>query len=171
MSRREQELLQQLEVIRRSGERITITEFARRAGYRNKSALRHFRVLKRELHRILVQEAGRRGLSAPSDVRELQEKLERSERTAREQARQLERIPELEAKIGQLRGRCERLRHENGQLRMMVSALAAHVVQRSEIPARAIEAELAALAASMTGTAGSDVASDDHFGGEPHGTH
>jgi predicted DNA-binding transcriptional regulator YafY len=50
MTSRERELLELLEVIRRNNESLTIADFARRAGYSNKTALRHFPTLRRALH-------------------------------------------------------------------------------------------------------------------------
>ena len=147
---REQELLNLLEVIRRAGERITITGFARRAEYSNKSALRHFPTLKKELADYVEQftpHASTRGRT--SSFRALEAQVERLERELRRREKQLERIPTLEGKVTTLEQEKTLLLARQAALRGMLSTVLAFMTENHIESAANIETRLVALATTL----------------------
>jgi hypothetical protein len=154
---REQELLNRLEVIRRTRERITIIGFARLVGYANKSALRHFPVLKKELADYVEQvtpHGNTRGRT--SSVKALEAQVERLERELRRRDKQLERIPILEGKVAALEQEKTLSQNERATLRGMISTLLAFIAENKIESAAFIEARLVALAASLIDDEDSD---------------
>lgn len=152
VSAKERALLEKLEVIRRSGERVTITEFARRVGYKHKNALRRYPTLREALHRYCVQQPGRRHLASPRA--DLAERARRDKALAareREIKRLEAALAKAEAHMAKQRGELEALAtvvRERDALRGMVSALVAQMAQRSAVRAPEIERDLLAIAAA-----------------------
>ena len=146
ISRRESELLEKLESIQRCGEEITITEFCKREGYANKSALRHFPVLKRELDLYVGRFRKNGDKSSPSAVRFLEIQNERLNRRCEDQEKDLAKIPELEAKVKGLEGTVKDIRRVEGELRGMISTLIAHFSSNDLSRAKEISAKLEELA-------------------------
>jgi len=124
VSPRERELLDVLEQLRRTNTKITVEGFSVLVGYANKSALRHFPVLKRELSLYIAQFSPVRGKkSQPSAVRYLEVQIERLQRKCEHQTQELTKMPELEKQIATLQ---EELKHSHAiirQLRAMISTL------------------------------------------------
>ena len=147
VSRREQELLDKLEVIQRDRKRVTVTSFCKLVGYANKSALRHFPVLRRELGLYVAQlnPAGKRG-SQTSAVRHLEVQIERLQRECDRQARQLTKIPELEKQISKLRAELKHSQSIIGRLRAMISTLISFFSNNDLSKARDISNRLEKLA-------------------------
>jgi hypothetical protein len=124
VSRREEELLAELELIRRNKKRITVDSFCKHVKYANKSALRHFPVLKRELGLYIAQfrPTGRKG-SQPSEVRYLEVQVERLQSKCDRQAQELTEISGLKGQITTLREELKQSRGIISQLRAMISTL------------------------------------------------
>jgi hypothetical protein len=120
ISRREGELLNELEAIRRRGEKITKAEFCRRAGYANKSALRHFPVARRELDLYVGSFGNTGGKNTPSTIRLLLQENKHLTRTYEKQEQEIRKIPILEAKVEELNAEIKRKDHISARLRGMV---------------------------------------------------
>jgi hypothetical protein len=147
---REQELLNDLEAIRRTGKRITIVGFAKKVGYANKSALRHFPKLKKELADYVEQftpNVNTRGQT--SSVKALEMQVERLERKLRRSEKQLERIPILEGEVAALEKEKSLSQIELATLRGMISILIAFIAENKIESAVFIEARLTALATAL----------------------
>jgi hypothetical protein len=147
VSRREQELLDELEVIRRNKIKITVNSFCIRVGYANKSALRHFPVLKRELGLYIAQfgTVGGKG-SQPSAVRYLEVQVERLQRKCDRQARRLTQISELKRQIASLQEELKQSRGIISQFRAMISTLISFFSDNDLTRARDISNRLKKLA-------------------------
>ncbi|MCA1618444.1 MAG: hypothetical protein LC795_03845 [Acidobacteria bacterium] len=159
---REQELLNMLEVKRRTRERITITGFALEAGYANKSALRHFPILKKELADYVEQftpHAGARGRT--SSVRSLEVQVERLGRELGRREEELKRIPILEGKAAILEQEKTILQAEKSTLRGMLSTLLAFITENNIESAMLIEGRLVALATALISGDDSEASEDD----------
>lgn len=142
---REGELLNELEIIKRRGEEITKAEFCRRMGYANKSALRHFPILRQELDLYVGGFGKAEGKSSPSTVRLLEQKIETLTRTCEKQEKDLARIPELESEVGKLNTELAESDNRERQLRGFVSTLIAHFSSNDLTRAREISAQLELL--------------------------
>lgn len=147
VSRREQELLDKLEIIRRNKKRITVDSFCKHVGYANKSALRHFPVLRRELGLYIEQfrPTGRKG-SQPSAVRYLEVQVERLQSKCDRQARELTEISGLKEQIATLREELKQSRGFVSQLRAIISTLISFFSDNDLTKARDISNRLEKLA-------------------------
>jgi hypothetical protein len=151
ISAREQELLNDLEVIRRNGQRITIADFVKRSGYSYRSGIQRFPTLRQALHDYCVVQPGRRHLPAPrADVAE----RAMQEREAKAQAREMEglrkRLDEAEARIATQAAAAadhDAVTRERDALRAVVSSLVAQIAQKSVSRAVDIEREILVVAA------------------------
>ncbi len=124
VSPRERELLDELEKLRRSNTKITVEGFSVLVGYANKSALRHFPVLKRALGLYIAQFSTVSGKkSQPSAVRYLEVQIERLQRKCERQTKELTAIPELKEQVATLQEELKNSRGIISQLRAMVSTL------------------------------------------------
>jgi hypothetical protein len=147
---RERELLNMLEVMRREGKHTTIVGFARAAGYANKSALRHFPILKKELADYVEKHASPVGTrSRTSSVRALETQVERLERELERREKKLKRIPILEDKLAALEKEKTYLQAEQVVLRGMLSTLVAFMAENNLETARLIESRLLESATAL----------------------
>lgn len=144
---RERDLLNKLEILRRSKKKVTVNGFCKLVGYANKSALRHFPVLKRELSLYVAQFKPVSGnKSQPSAVRYLKVQVERLQRKCDRQSEELAEIPQLKKQVATLR---EGLKHSRGiirQLRAMISTLIGFFSSNDLTKARDISNRLEKLA-------------------------
>jgi len=146
---REAELLKKLEAIRRRGEKITKAEFCRKVGYANKSALRHFPVLRRELD-LYVGSFNKQGSkNSPSTIRLLLLENKHLTRTCEKQEQEIRKIPVLEEKVVELTAEIKRRGNISARLRGMVSALISHFIGHDLTGAREISAQLEELTKSI----------------------
>jgi hypothetical protein len=125
VGRRETELLNELEVLKNSNTRITVLGFCKRVGYANKSALRHFPVLRRELSLYVAQFAPHQKSAAPFEIRYFEVQIERQNRLIDRLRHKVREIPELKAKITRLNSNAKEDAHENKRLRGMLSTVIA----------------------------------------------
>jgi hypothetical protein len=147
---REQELLNLLEITRRARKRITIVGFAEMAGYANKSALRHFPTLKKELADYVEKftpHASTRGRT--SSVRALEVQVERLVRELSRREKELERIPILEGKVTTLEQEKTLLLAGQATLRGMLTTLLAFITENNIESAAYIETRLVALTTAL----------------------
>ena len=122
VSPRERELLNDLELLKSQGVRITIAGFARRNGYANKSALRHFQVLLKDLRLYVAQfSVGVQHQQSQGTVKYLESQLERQNRLIARLQTKVKTIPERDAKIAKLEQRVKRDEHQKKVLRGMLS--------------------------------------------------
>ena len=151
ISPRERELLGMLEVIRRNRERITIADFARRAGYRHKSGLQRFATLRAALHDYCVVQRGRKHLESPrADVAARTARERESVAQTQEIGRLRRRLDEALARIAQREESLERLaavERDRDALRGIVTALISQIAQTSVKRAVEIERDILAVAA------------------------
>jgi hypothetical protein len=144
---REQKLLDELEKLRRSKKRITVNGFCELVGYANKSALRHFPVLKRELGLYVAQvNPISKKKSQPSAVRYLEVQIERLQRECDRQLRELAEIPKLKTQMATLREELKHSRNIDRQLRAMISTLIGFFSSNDLTKARDISKRLEKLA-------------------------
>ena len=121
---REKELLDRLEAIKSSRIRVTTLEFCKHVGYANKSALRHFPVLKRELSLYIAQFAGRRE-NPPSITRYFEVQMERQNQVIDRLKTKVSTIPKLKAKIFKLEAKEKVHAEAKKRLRGMLSSVVA----------------------------------------------
>lgn len=150
VSQREQELLDELEVIKRGKKRITVIGFCKSQGYANKSALRHFPVLKRELSLYVAQFArpGSKG-STPSPVRYLEVQVERLNRELIRFQREVKEIPKLKEESKTLRKKLKQSADDKRRLQGMVSTLIAFLSGSDLAKARDLSTRLENQARSL----------------------
>jgi hypothetical protein len=143
VSRRERELLDDLALLKRQGTRITVTGFAKRNGYANKSALRHFPVLRRELSLYVAQPsaAGQRR-EVPLAVKYLESQIERQNRVIDRLKRQVKAIPQLKAKISKLEQKAREDSNQKKRFRGMLSTVIAFLSGSDFAKARDLSEEL-----------------------------
>lgn len=117
MGQREKELLAELDAIRLTKKKITVASFARDVGYANKSALRHFPVLRRELSRYISE------LSKPNSKYEtslatkyFKSQIERQALVIERLNRRVKTVPRLKAKIGKLE---QKLKEDSRQKKLL----------------------------------------------------
>jgi len=125
VGRRETELLTELEVLKSSNTRVTVLGFCKRVGYANKSALRHFPVLRRELSLYVSQFAPPQKRAAPSGIRYFEVQIERQNRLIDRLRNKAREIPELKAKITKLVAKAKEEGDEKERLRGMLSTVIA----------------------------------------------
>lgn len=149
VTRRERELLKKLETIRLQRKKITKAGFCREMGYANKSALRHFPILMRELDLYVCSFTPKGGRSSPSPIRLLQKENERLVRRCEQQQKEMERIPILEDRVAKLTAEIKRRDNLLARFRGMISALIAHFVGKDLTGAQEISAQLKDLATAV----------------------
>ena len=141
---RERELLAELEICKRRGEKLTVIGFCKRQGYANKSALRHFPVLRRELG-LYIAGGGMSGKSQPSAVTYLKIQNERLTSKCNSQEEQLKRIPALECKLQAERVKTRNLEAVIRRLLGLLSTVIALIAGSDLAKARDISSRLEAL--------------------------
>ena len=140
---RERELLDDLELLKREVKRITVAAFAKRNGYANKSALRHFPVLRRELSLYVAQfSAPSQRPDAPLAVKYLESQIERQNRVIERLKRQVKANPQLEAKIAKLEQKAKEDSNQKKILRGMLSTVVAFLSSSDFAKARDLSAKL-----------------------------
>src|SRR5215204_4471845 len=124
VSPREQELLNKLEIIRRGKKKITVIGFCKFVGYANKSALRHFPVLRQELS-LYVAQFVRPGdkRSAPSSVRYFETQIKRLNQEVGCLKRELEEVPRLKSQVARQKEELKQSSDDKRQLQGMISTL------------------------------------------------
>ncbi len=150
VSRREQELLDELEIIKRSKKRITVIGFCKLMGYANKSALRHFTVLKQELSLYVAQftQLGNKG-SVPSPVRHLEVQVKRLNRKVGRLEQEIKEVPKLKAKIVKQRAELKQCSDDKRQLQGMISTLIAFLSNSDLAKARDLSSRLKSQARAL----------------------
>jgi hypothetical protein len=151
LSARERELLEQLRGYELRGERISVKEFARRAGYADKAGIQRFRILRAALHAYAERTGARAGQTVQpmSEQVDLQRQIAvRDEEIARLTAANAE-LPTLREQLGAAEEARKAVEQDADRLRAMVSALVAFMGARSVVRAREIESELRAAASLL----------------------
>ena len=143
-SRRESELLEELEVRKRRGEKLTVEGFCRSLGYANKSALRHFPVLKRELS-LYIAASGNPGKSQPSAVAYFEAQIKHLKSECNSQKEQLKQIPILEEKLESERLKRKKVESDSRWLRGLLSTVVALIAGSDLAKARDINSQIEAL--------------------------
>ena len=139
-----------LEEIKRSTKRITVAGFARDAGYANKSALRHFPVLRRELNLYIAQFSKSPQSQDPLLAKKYFEtQIERQGRTIDRLKRQTRVIPELKGTIAMLRRRVNEDENKKRQLRGMLSTVIAFLSSSDFAKARNLSERLEAQVSEL----------------------
>jgi len=143
VSPRERELLDDLELIKREGIIITVAGFAKRNGYANKSALRHFPVLRRELSLYVAQfSAPSQRRDVPLAVKYLESQIERQNRVIDRLKRQIKVIPQLKSKIAELEQQEKEYSKQENVLRGMLSTVISFLSESDFAKARDLSARL-----------------------------
>lgn len=126
VSPRERQLLDKLADLKRTNTMTTVNGFCKDEGYANKSALRHFPVLRRELSLYVAQFAkpGHKR-SAPSTAKFYEVQLERQNLIIARLKQRVKTIPELKTKIATLKAKAKQDSDEKTQLRGMLSTVIA----------------------------------------------
>lgn len=150
----EAKLLKLLETRRRKGERFTIAQFVRDAGYANRSALRRFPTLKKELYDYCVSQHGVRGLPKPSEWKALEHHNKQLRLEADALERRLDELPRVQERLMSTVQEAVRLKAENGALRALVSAVVSHMAQRNLRDASELEDMLRGVALQLVPEAG-----------------
>lgn len=140
---RERELLDDLGLIKREGIRITVAGFAKRNGYANKSALRHFPVLRRELSLYVAQfSAPTQRRDAPLAVKYLESQIERRNRVIERLKGQVKKTAQLKAKFAKLEQKAREDSNQKKILRGMLSTIIAFLSSSDFAKARDLSAKL-----------------------------
>lgn len=127
VSPRERQLLDELERLIASKTKLTVIGFCRHVGYANKSALRHFPVLRQQLSLYVAEyRLGNRG-SIPLASRYFEVQIERQSRMINRLRREAKEVPKLKAQIAKLETRRKQDSDDKKQLRGMVSTLIAFI--------------------------------------------
>lgn len=146
MTDRERALLELFETMRRSGETFSQTEFVRRAGYANRSALRHFPTLRRLLNDHTAASGRQRiplACSAPRDTADATTEWQRAlNRALVERDATREQVYHLENQRQSAERECKALRG-------LVSGLIAYMAQCDVPRAVDIERQLLELASTL----------------------
>jgi hypothetical protein len=126
VSPRERELLDELDLIKRANLKITVIGFCKRVGYANKSALRHFPVLRRELSLYIAQfSKPEQKRQAPSGAKYFETQIARQNLAIDRLRRQVKTIPTLKAKVAMLETKAKQDSEDKRQLRGMLSTVIA----------------------------------------------
>lgn len=143
VSPRERQLLDKLDEFKIAKTRLTIISFCKHVGYANKSALRHFPVLRRELGLYVAQFArpGHQG-SVPSASKYFEVQIERQSRVINRLRREAKKVPKLYAKVAKLETQSKQDSNDKKQLRGMLSTLIAFLSGSDLAKARDLSARL-----------------------------
>lgn len=132
------------------GERITVAGFARRNGYANKSALRHFKILRRELSEYVAQfSPNPRSREDSLKVKFLESQNERQSREIERLKKQVKTIPGLKEKIAILDSGRKDDAKQNKLLRGMLSTVISFISNSDFAMARKLSARLEELAKDL----------------------
>lgn len=150
MSRRERELLDNLSLLKSQGRRTTIVEFARDNGYANKSALRHFPVLRQELSEYVAQ------CSPTPQKRQSSLRDKYLESQIQRQSREINRLKKQNKTIGPLKATVSKLQSEKKEdhrqiklLRGMLGTVISHISSSDSVTARDLSDKLRARALAL----------------------
>lgn len=126
VSPRERQLLDELERLKAAKTRLTVIGFCKHVGYANKSALRHFPVLRRELSLYVTEFArpGNKG-STPLAIKYFETQIERQNRLIDRLRREAKKVSKLKARIAAMETKAKQDSNEKGQLRGMLSTVIA----------------------------------------------
>jgi hypothetical protein len=143
LSRRERELLDNLAVLKSQGKKTTVVEFARDNGYANKSALRHFPVLRQELSEYVTQ-CSRTHQKQPRSLRAkyLESQLERQSREIERLKKQTKTIAPLKAKVAKLENEKNEDRRQKRVLRGMLGTVISFLSSSEFATARDLSARI-----------------------------
>jgi len=143
VSRRERELLDNLALLKSQGKKTTIVGFAKDNGYANKSGLRHFPVLRRELSDYVAQ------CSMLPNKRQNSLTVKYLESQIQRQAREIDRlkirtknISQLKAKIAKLETEKKEGAHQKKLLRGMLSTVISFLSSSDFAKARDLSARI-----------------------------
>src|SRR5258708_3484024 len=143
VSRRERELLNNLALLKSQGKKITIIGFARDNGYANKSALRHFPVLRQELSEYVAQ------CSLTPQKQQTSFKVKYLESQIERQSREIDRLKKKTKTISSLKARIAKLETEKKEdaknkklLRGMLSTVISFLSSSDFAKARDLSARL-----------------------------
>jgi hypothetical protein len=124
VGKRERELLDNLALLKSQGKKTTTVAFARNNGYANKSALRHFAGLRRELSEYVAQCSPTPQKQRSSlNVKYLNVQIERQARKIEILKTRVKTIPKLEAKITKLESEKKEGARQKKLLRGMLSTV------------------------------------------------
>jgi len=135
--------LDELERLIAAKTRLTVIGFCRHVGYANKSALRHFPVLRRRLSLYVAQftRPGNRA-SAPSASTYLEVQIERQSRLINRLRREAKKVPKLNAQIAKLETQADQDSNDKQRLRGMLSTIIALLSGSDFAKARDLSARL-----------------------------
>lgn len=124
VSPRERQLLDKLDGFKASKTRLTVVSFCQHVGYANKSALRHFPVLKQELS-LYVSQFAQPGIKSanPSVVKYFKVQIERKDRVIDRLRREGKKVPKLKAQVVSLETQAKQDANDKRRLRGMLSTV------------------------------------------------
>ena len=143
VGKRERELLDNLTLLKSQGKKITIAGFARDNGYANKSALRHYPVLRRELSEYVAQYSAI-SQSPPGSLKAkyVDAQIERQGREIARLKKQTKTIPSLKARIAKLESEKKHEADQTKVLRGMLSTVISFLSSSDFAKAREISGRL-----------------------------
>jgi len=152
VSPRERQLLDKLELLKAAKTRLTVIGFCKHVGYANKSALRHFPVLRHELG-LYVAQCGRPGnqKAAPSAIKYLEVQIERQNRVIDRLRLAAKKVPKLKTQIALLEAQATQDSNDKKQLRAMLSTLIAFLSGSDLAKARDLSDRLEKQATALLG--------------------
>ncbi|HEX5701892.1 MAG TPA: hypothetical protein VFX97_01580 [Pyrinomonadaceae bacterium] len=160
VSAREQQLLDDFQLLKSQGEKVTIAGFARRNGYANKSALRHFPVLRRELSDYVARfSAASQKRQGSLEIKFLESQIERQSRKIERLETQVKTIPQLKARIVRLEAGKEEDSRKKRLLRAMLSTVISFLSSSDFAKARDLSARLEKQAKALMEDAQDDLGS------------
>jgi hypothetical protein len=127
VSPRERQLLDELERFIAAKTKLTVIGFCRHVGYANKSALRHFPVLRQQLSLYVAQCRPRNSGGSPLASRYFEVQIERQSRLIDRLRREAKKVPKLKAQMAKLETQQKQDSNDKKQLRGMVSTLVAFI--------------------------------------------
>jgi hypothetical protein len=162
VSRRERELLDNLALLKSQGKKTTVVAFARDNGYANKSALRHFPVLRRELSEYVAQ-CSATPQSPPGSLKAkyVNAQIERQAREIERLKKQTKAIPPLKARIAKLESDKKHDAHQKKLLRGMLSTVISFLSSSDFAKARDLSARLEMQAKALKEDNEDDPSSSD----------
>lgn len=143
MSPRERQLLDKLDEFKTAKTRLTIISFCKHVGYANKSALRHFPVLRRELGLYVAQFArpGHQG-SVPSASKYFEVQIERQSRVINRLRREAKKVPMLKTHVATLETKVRQNEEAKKRLRGMLSTVISFLTGSDFAKARDLSSKL-----------------------------
>jgi hypothetical protein len=143
VSPREGQLLDKLDEFKASNTRLTVVSFCRHVGYANKSALRHFPVLRKELS-LYIAQFPQSGIKAdnPSAIKYFEIQVERQSRIIDRLKREAKKVPRLKTQIVVLKTQAKQESNDKRRLRGMLSTVIAFLTGSDFAKARDLSARL-----------------------------